>query len=120
MNLVLDDVMEVLHGTFLNPFSFPSFLSISSHFPPSYFISPHSPNSSKSIPSTSQYIYFKKINKCLYISYSNEKKTPPDDEGNQSSRPLGLIVARGTLLVMISPKDGSEEIENPFLNVGAD
>jgi U6 snRNA-associated Sm-like protein LSm7 len=30
-------------------------------------------------------------------------------------RKLGLIVARGTLLVVISPHDGSEEIANPFL-----
>ncbi|KAI9783366.1 MAG: Sm-like protein lsm7 [Geoglossum umbratile] len=37
-----------------------------------------------------------------------------DDEGNESSRPLGLVVARGTLLVLISPVDGSEEIANPF------
>jgi U6 snRNA-associated Sm-like protein LSm7 len=37
-----------------------------------------------------------------------------DDEGNQSTRSLGLIVARGTLLVLISPRDGSEQIENPF------
>ena len=37
-----------------------------------------------------------------------------DDEGNTTTRPLGLIVARGTLLVLISPLDGSEEIENPF------
>jgi U6 snRNA-associated Sm-like protein LSm7 len=37
-----------------------------------------------------------------------------DDEGNESSRNLGLIVARGTLLVLVSPVDGSEEIENPF------
>ena len=37
-----------------------------------------------------------------------------DDEGNETTRPLGLIVARGTLLVLISPVDGSEEIENPF------
>jgi len=37
-----------------------------------------------------------------------------DDEGNESSRPLGLVVARGTLLVLISPMDGSEEIANPF------
>ncbi|KAH8648381.1 U6 snRNA-associated Sm-like protein LSm7 [Xylariales sp. PMI_506] len=36
------------------------------------------------------------------------------DEGNESTRPLGLVVARGTLLVVISPVDGSEEIENPF------
>ncbi|MCJ1340617.1 Sm-like protein lsm7 [Bachmanniomyces sp. S44760] len=40
-----------------------------------------------------------------------------DDDGNESSRPLGLMVARGTLLVLISPVDGSEQIENPF-NVG--
>lgn len=37
-----------------------------------------------------------------------------DDDGNESSRSLGLIVARGTLLVLISPVDGSEEIANPF------
>lgn len=37
-----------------------------------------------------------------------------DDEGNESSRSLGLMVARGTLLVLISPVDGSEQIENPF------
>ena len=37
-----------------------------------------------------------------------------DDEGNESTRPLGLIVARGTLLVLVSPVDGSEQIENPF------
>lgn len=37
-----------------------------------------------------------------------------DDAGNESSRSLGLIVARGTLLVLISPVDGSEEIANPF------
>jgi U6 snRNA-associated Sm-like protein LSm7 len=38
----------------------------------------------------------------------------PDDEGNESFRALGLVVARGTLLVLISPVDGSEEIANPF------
>jgi len=37
-----------------------------------------------------------------------------DDEGKEATRPLGLVVARGTLLVVISPVDGSEEIENPF------
>ena len=37
-----------------------------------------------------------------------------DEQGNQSSRSLGLIVARGPLLVLISPLDGSEQIENPF------
>lgn len=39
-----------------------------------------------------------------------------DDEGNESTRSLGLIVARGTLLVLIRPLDGSEQIANPFNN----
>ena len=38
-----------------------------------------------------------------------------DDEGNETTRALGLVVARGTLLVVIGPVDGSEEISNPFL-----
>lgn len=37
-----------------------------------------------------------------------------DDDGNESTRTLGLVVARGTLLVLVSPVDGSEEIANPF------
>jgi U6 snRNA-associated Sm-like protein LSm7 len=37
-----------------------------------------------------------------------------DDEGKEAKRSLGLVVARCTLLVVISPVDGSEEIENPF------
>lgn len=37
-----------------------------------------------------------------------------DDEGKEATRSLGLVVARGTLLVVISPVDGSQEIENPF------
>jgi len=41
--------------------------------------------------------------------------THPDEEGNTSTRSLGLLVARGTLLVLIAPVDGSEEIENPFV-----
>ncbi|KAL8863314.1 MAG: hypothetical protein Q9198_010427 [Flavoplaca austrocitrina] len=42
------------------------------------------------------------------------KETMRDDEGNETTRDLGLVVARGTLLVLISPVDGSEEIQNPF------
>ncbi|KAK4248726.1 hypothetical protein P885DRAFT_76400 [Corynascus similis CBS 632.67] len=38
-----------------------------------------------------------------------------DDEGNEVTRPLGLVVVRGTLLVVVSPVDGSEVIANPFL-----
>ncbi|KAF2433653.1 U6 snRNA-associated Sm-like protein LSm7 [Tothia fuscella] len=43
-----------------------------------------------------------------------------DDEGEIQSRPLGLIVARGTLLVVITPVDGSEEIANPFVQLDED
>jgi U6 snRNA-associated Sm-like protein LSm7 len=38
-----------------------------------------------------------------------------DDTGNETTRSLGLVVARGTLLVLISPADGAEEIANPFV-----
>ncbi|TDZ75057.1 U6 snRNA-associated Sm-like protein LSm7 [Colletotrichum trifolii] len=37
-----------------------------------------------------------------------------DEEGNETTRSLGLVVARGTLLVLVSPVDGSEAIANPF------
>ena len=40
---------------------------------------------------------------------------PLDDTGNETTRSLGLVVARGTLLVLISPADGAEEIANPFV-----
>ncbi|KAF2497280.1 hypothetical protein BU16DRAFT_526301 [Lophium mytilinum] len=48
------------------------------------------------------------------------KEITRDDEGNEGSRDLGLLVARGTLLVLISPIDGKEEIANPFLNADDD
>jgi U6 snRNA-associated Sm-like protein LSm7 len=38
-----------------------------------------------------------------------------DEEGNEHTRELGLVVARGPMLTLISPVDGSERIENPFL-----
>ncbi|KAH7158247.1 hypothetical protein B0J13DRAFT_618271 [Dactylonectria estremocensis] len=43
-----------------------------------------------------------------------------DEEGNDSTRSLGLVVVRGTLLVLISPVDGSEEIANPFVQAEDD
>ncbi|GIZ46748.1 hypothetical protein CKM354_000986100 [Cercospora kikuchii] len=48
------------------------------------------------------------------------KETTRDEEGNTSTRNLGLLVARGTLLVLISPVDGSEEIANPFVQADED
>ncbi|KAK9322184.1 hypothetical protein V1517DRAFT_324282 [Lipomyces orientalis] len=40
-----------------------------------------------------------------------EDGQPPEDQ----TRPLGLVVVRGPLLLLISPTDGSEEIANPFV-----
>jgi len=48
------------------------------------------------------------------------EETLRDDEGNETTRNLGLVVARGTLLVLVSPVDGSEEIANPFLQADDD
>ncbi|KAL2105145.1 hypothetical protein VUR80DRAFT_8926 [Thermomyces stellatus] len=48
------------------------------------------------------------------------QETVRDEEGNESTRPLGLVVARGTLLVLISPEDGSEVIANPFVTEESD
>ncbi|EWC47133.1 U6 snRNA-associated Sm-like protein LSm7 [Drechslerella stenobrocha 248] len=42
------------------------------------------------------------------------KEVMRDEEGNEQSRDLGLVVARGPLLVLISPVDGTEQIDNPF------
>jgi len=33
-------------------------------------------------------------------------------------RPLGLVVCRGTGIILISPVEGTEEIANPFLQQG--
>lgn len=43
-----------------------------------------------------------------------------DDEGNEHTRELGLVVARGPMLTLISPVDGSERIENPFMQQQAE
>lgn len=48
------------------------------------------------------------------------RPTLADDEGNEMTRPLGLVVVRGTLLVVVSPVDGSEVIANPFLQADED
>lgn len=98
MNLVLDEVEEQLRG---------AFALLDSINPPS----PH--------PFLPQFV-------CVCVLSPGpdaETSLPPnlaDDEGNETTRPLGLVVARGTLLVVISPLDGSEEIANPFLQADDD
>jgi len=37
----------------------------------------------------------------------------------QQTRRLGLVVLRGPAITLLSPVDGAEEIENPFLNAGS-
>ncbi|KAJ3013240.1 UNVERIFIED_CONTAM: Sm-like protein lsm7 [Siphonaria sp. JEL0065] len=45
--------------------------------------------------------------------YSNgqDGQTP----GTLSTRQLGLVVTRGTSVILIAPVDGTEEIANPFI-----
>jgi len=57
----------------------------------------------------------KGFDQLMNVVLDDVKEVMRDDEGNESTRALGLIVARGTLLVLISPIDGSEEIANPFV-----
>ncbi|TKX19356.1 U6 snRNA-associated Sm-like protein LSm7 [Elsinoe australis] len=57
----------------------------------------------------------KGFDQLMNLVLDDVKEVTRDDEGNTSTRPLGLLVARGTMLVLISPVDGSEEIANPFL-----
>jgi len=43
------------------------------------------------------------------------KETLRDEDGNEQTRELGLVVARGPMLTLISPVDGTEQIANPFI-----
>ena len=51
--------------------------------------------------------------KPLLLRYSSD----PDDPFKLSddTRPLGLVVCRGTSVVLVCPVDGMEAIANPFL-----
>lgn len=93
MNLVLDDVQEMLRGMSHQSIAGPLLQTPSLPFSLSQS---HAPT--------------------LLYTCRRLILLPTDDEGNTSTRSLGLIVARGTLLVLISPLDGSEEIANPFNN----
>ncbi|KAM0711404.1 hypothetical protein Q7P35_002144 [Cladosporium inversicolor] len=56
----------------------------------------------------------------MNLVLDNVEEVTRDEEANTSTRSLGLLVARGTLLVLIAPVDGSEEIENPFVQAEDD
>lgn len=91
MNLVLDDVEELMRGK----------------LPPSSIL-PYLLMSCCSLGHARRLEWFANIMRWQSL----------DDEGNERTRSLGLIVARGTLLVLISPMDGSMPIANPFLQQG--
>ncbi|KAJ2787576.1 U6 snRNP-associated protein Lsm7 [Coemansia interrupta] len=39
----------------------------------------------------------------------------PDSMDEERKRHIGLVVLRGPSIILVSPTDGSEEIENPFV-----
>jgi U6 snRNA-associated Sm-like protein LSm7 len=49
----------------------------------------------------------RKVEGCLIVD-------PDDGSLLDTTRSLGLVVCRGPTIVLISPTDGVEEIENPF------
>ncbi|KAJ2886554.1 U6 snRNP-associated protein Lsm7 [Coemansia aciculifera] len=55
----------------------------------------------------------------LNIVLDDAKETIRDPEDTESSetrlRHIGLVVLRGPSIILVSPTDGSEEIENPFV-----
>ncbi|KAJ2017782.1 U6 snRNP-associated protein Lsm7 [Coemansia sp. RSA 376] len=55
----------------------------------------------------------------LNIVLDDAKETIRDPENTDSSetrlRHIGLVVLRGPSIILVSPTDGSEEIENPFV-----
>lgn len=52
----------------------------------------------------------------IVLDQTIEYMRDQDDPYKQTNetRPLGLVVCRGTSVVLISPQDGMEEIANPF------
>jgi len=42
-------------------------------------------------------------------------RDPNSGKVTNKTRKLGLVVVRGTQVSLVSPQDGAEEIENPFL-----
>ncbi|MCO5570231.1 hypothetical protein L7F22_023949 [Adiantum nelumboides] len=51
------------------------------------------------------------------IEYLRDQDDPL--KTTDQTRPLGLIVCRGTAVMLVAPTDGTEEIANPFLQTDA-
>ena len=52
------------------------------------------------------------LDDCVEYFYREE------DGGKETTRTLGLVVGRGTSVVLVCPTDGMEAIENPFAEEG--
>ncbi|KAJ1855383.1 U6 snRNP-associated protein Lsm7 [Coemansia sp. RSA 1822] len=42
-------------------------------------------------------------------------RDPENTDSEEKQRNVGLVVLRGPSIILLSPMDGSEEIENPFI-----
>ncbi|KHN71843.1 U6 snRNA-associated Sm-like protein LSm7, partial [Toxocara canis] len=47
------------------------------------------------------------------VEYVRDSEDP--QKITEETRPLGLIVARGTAITVVAPNDGIEQIANPFV-----
>ena len=58
----------------------------------------------------------------IYSRFSVFLLTDPDDpyKLTEDTRDLGLVVCRGTSVVLICPADGMEQIQNPFIQGGGE
>lgn len=56
----------------------------------------------------------------MYLQGTKANLDILDEDGNEQIRELGLVVARGPMLTLISPVDGSEQIPNPFIQPEAE
>lgn len=54
--------------------------------------------------------------RCCFLRAASHRIADPSDpyKLTEETRELGLVVCRGTQVSLISPRDGMEEIENPF------
>jgi len=102
LNLVLDNTKEYLRG--ISEITSVVYLSLSL----SLSLSLES-ESRKSRETTGRAVLTVLIPRCCF--------TDPDDpyKLNQDTRMLGLVVCRGTAVVLICPVDGMEAIPNPFI-----
>ena len=59
---------------------------------------------------------------CAFSSDARPCSPDPEDplRVTDATRSLGLVVLRGTAVMVVAPTDGTEEIANPFAAEGAE